>query len=141
MTGKEFDIIVANMRKEGMNSEDILKKLSKHFHQQEEYDAIRKLLNKLGMASNITGYECWVTAIRLCKGKKSISITGEVYPKVAKINKTTPHNAERRMRYAMEYVFQNCPQEILVSVFGEAICSKEKAITNKKCLAILAQQI
>lgn len=141
MTGKEFDIIVNTMREEGLNSDKILENLSKFFHQKDDPELIRNFLMKLGISSEIGGFECWVSALGMYKAKRNISITGELYPEVAKIHGITPSNVERRMRYAIQYIFERSPRETITSVFGDTAYFKKGIPSNKKCLAILSRQI
>lgn len=138
-----FDETVENLRKQGLNSDEILEELSRLFADKEMEKKIRNLLNKICMPVNITGYDCWVDAIKIYKkarGKKLRMMT-DIYSPVAKKRGTTTSWAERAMRFAVERVFDRCPVDIIDSVFGNNRDIKRGKLKNSEFLVIMAEQI
>lgn len=155
-----FDITVQSLRKEGMNSDEILeevmnsKELSKLLpnlvdsNKKSDCDGdteakIKMLLTQLGMPAKIRGYNCWVTAIRLYKNArgKKLLITKDIYPQVATILGLTVAMVEKSMRLAVECMFDRCSADTIESMFGKNLDTQRGKITNLEFLVVLSEKI
>ena len=86
-----FDVTVDALRKQGLNSDEILEELSKVFQnladtrgesemeQSTTVTKIRKTLQKLGMPAQLRGYNHWVEAIMLYLDSDGMMEIGEIY--------------------------------------------------------------
>lgn len=60
---------------------------------------IREFLVKTGCLPNLTGFDYLIRAVEIVRQKKKISITGELYPLLAKEFKSSANKVERAMRH------------------------------------------
>lgn len=74
--------------------------------------AIKKLLMDLGIAPNLAGYRCLVSAIQLYGADPGQSLTKEIYPAVGRTCRITGDQVERSIRYAIDAVWQNRVDEV-----------------------------
>lgn len=105
-------------------------------NQQREKQLI-KLLNKLGIPCHIKGYGYLKESIKYCYANQEAlsSITGTLYPAIAKSNDTAPQNIERTIRYAIGEGWKNKPQE-MINFFA----SNEKP-TNSEFIATAIEKL
>jgi len=146
-----FELTVNALRKQGLNSDEILEEMSELFQKLAQTnkapakpktteEKIRRLLKRAGMPIHVKGYECWVEAMRIYKQNESMKMS-QIYKEVADIHGTTPSAIERLMRYAAGYAFKNYPKNNIESFFGsKAYIDKEK-LSNIEFLTILADKI
>ena len=147
-----FDVTVNALRENGLNSDQILKELSKLFQKMaetmeclDEKEVVEKkvisLLKKVGVPVHLKGFEYWKEAIIMYKEAKGKLTLERIYREVAGVYGTTSSKVERSMRYSVEYAFKKCPKEDIEATFGSRIYVDRKNITNREFMAILAKQI
>ena len=66
-------------------------------------DAVTEIVRKLGIPANIKGYRYIRTAVMMCMEDPALieSVTGRLYPEIARQYKTTPTRVERALRHAI----------------------------------------
>lgn len=81
---------------------------------------VTRVLKDLGIRGDLKGFYCLRDAICLAMEDFSIvhNITKQLYPKVAKMNDTTPTRVERAMRHAIETCWVNVNDELCGKMFG-----------------------
>lgn len=148
-----FDVTVDALRKQGLNSDEILGELSKLFQkladsssesatEQTTIAKIKKALKKLGMPVQIRGYKHWVDAIMLYIESDGMLKMGEIYTKIAEKYGISYSKAERTMRLAIEHVFDEyAEEEVVKEMFGKNMSSVTGKPRNKQFLFVLAEQI
>lgn len=65
---------------------------------------IENTLLKLGIPASIKGFQYILDAIMVIEKSGLISVTKQLYPEIAEINKTTSNRVERSIRHAFEIV-------------------------------------
>lgn len=87
--------------------------------------AVFETLNKVGISCDLKGRDYVETAIELVYENNNISVTGELYPKIAEKYNTTPSRVERAIRHAIEGAFD-------FEIFGNTINVKTGSLTNSQ---------
>lgn len=90
-----------------------------------------EILNKVGIPCDLKGRDYIETAIELVYENSNISVTNELYPKIAEIYNTTPSKVERAIRHAIETSFDSS-NECLTEIFGNTINQKSGKTANGK---------
>lgn len=83
-------------------------------------EEIGNILKELGISPSIKGYLYLKEAILYVLSQDdqmNLLMTKDIYPRVAKIYKTTPQRAERAIRHAVEMSWSRGNQEILEKYF------------------------
>lgn len=70
---------------------------------------------------------------------KRISLTVDIYNKLAAANDTSIESIERAIRYAIKHIRSNCERQVLVNVFGNEII--DYRLTNYDFLVLSAQYL
>ena len=93
---------------------------------------VHNTLAELGVPSNLRGHDYLVAAICIAITRPDAvhSITGDLYPAVAKAYHTSAANVERAIRHAIENAFLNGDMEVLERYFGNAVSSERAKTTN-----------
>ena len=93
---------------------------------------VHNTLAELGVPSNLLGHDYLVTAICIAIARPDAvhSITGDLYPAVAKAYHTSAVNVERAIRHAIENAFLHCDLEVLERYFGNAVSAQRAKTTN-----------
>ena len=91
---------------------------------------IHETLNELGVSFNGVGREYLETAIEMILNRGRMSVSYELYPRIAKIHKTTASRAERAIRNSIENAFLNTDIKVMAKYFGNAISYKNGKISN-----------
>ena len=147
-----FDLTVNALRKQGLNSDEILKELSGLFQKFSEFanvakiktsdeKKIRMLLNKVGMPVEIKGYNYWVKAILIYKSTNGIVQMQLIYQQVAENYGITPASVERAMRFAIECTCEKCDKEMFYTIFGKNISAKTGLPKNNQSIAVISELI
>ena len=99
------------------------------------------ITKEMSLPSNIKGSKYIRSAIKFIIENSDISITKELYPKIAKIYNATPSSVERCIRHAIEYIFAipDIPSYIK-NIFGEGFLYDKKP-TNSEFLFTVADYI
>lgn len=69
------------------------------------------------------------------------AVTKELYPAIARMNKTTPSRVERAIRHAIEVAWNRGRLETINSLFGYTVQTDKGKPTNSECIAIIADKI
>ena len=116
---------------------------------QSDTDADRKLEKKIqyflkdfSIPSNVKGYAYIRSALMYLyhigpKSNRTITVTGNLYPAVAKEFDTTPTNVEHAIRRAIEVAWAKCNSEIKFRVFGNRLCVP----TNSQFLYAIVEEL
>ena len=98
---------------------------------------IFKFQTKLGIRSNIKGYNYIKTAITLAYNDSTIleSVTKRLYPDIAKIYNTTASRVERAIRHAIETAWMNGNVDVINDIFGYSVCADKAKPTNSEYIA------
>ena len=146
-----FDLTVNALREQGLNSDEILQQLSQLFEFLKTADETkfkdevdfktRIILKKVGVGTNLKGYEYWIEAIKIYKNNKNVSMSKELYPQIAGIFGVKSSKVQESMRHAVKISFARCPTEVVNQIFGEALVLERRTPTVKEFLSALADQI
>lgn len=104
---------------------------------------IYKHLKTIGIPVALEGYRCVVSAVRYAVEHQALknSITTSMYPTIAKEFGISKSSVERRMRYAIEFVFDNTDPDVLKEYFGSTISTKSGKMTNGRFIMAVAEYI
>lgn len=104
---------------------------------------IAKVLHDVGVPASIRGYDYIREAIIMGLSDKEIlkSITKDLYPTIAKNNKTTASRVERAIRHAVEVAWQRGDVETINSIFGYTVKASKGKPTNGEFISILVERI
>lgn len=95
-----------------------------------------EILNKVGISCDLKGRDYIETAIELVYENGNISVTNELYPKIAKTYNTTPSKVERAIRHAIETSFDSS-NDCLIEIFGNTINNSGKLANGKVIFGIV----
>ena len=102
---------------------------------------IMKLFIKLGIPSNIRGYEYLKEAILYVMENGQVFMTKELYPDVAKKLKTTSSKVERAIRYAIGMVFERGDPNTIRECFGFTINPEKNTLTNSEFIYTIVEHL
>ena len=89
-----------------------------------------------GMLSNFAKTPMVVEDIELLG-----AVTKELYPAIAKLNKTTPSRVERAIRHAIEVAWNRGRLETINNLFGYTVQNDKGKPTNSEFIAIIADKL
>ena len=104
---------------------------------------ITDVLHKLGVPSNLKGYEYIREGIELIisRGGEVLPITKELYPSIAKRYKTTWTRVERNIRSAIECAYNRGDLNLIETYFGMSVDFNKSRPTNYQFLATIADRL
>lgn len=104
---------------------------------------VRELILDIGIPDALRGHRYTIKAICLLVENPNMidSITGELYPEVAKEFGTTPSRVERAIRHAVEVAIDRGDVEITAKYFGNTISCYKSKPTNGEFLARMANVV
>jgi DNA-binding NarL/FixJ family response regulator len=102
---------------------------------------ITKLLHELGVPSHIKGYTFIKEGISLIYNNPNLSITKELYPKIALKYNTNSYCVERAIRHAIEISWNRGNIDIIEDIFGYSIDIEKAKATNREYLITLADKL
>lgn len=104
---------------------------------------ITNLIHEVGVPAHIKGYQYLRDAITLVVGDMEYlnAVTKELYPAIAKMNKTTSSRVERAIRHAIEIAWNRGKLETLENLFGYTVQSDKGKPTNSEFIAIVADKL
>lgn len=102
---------------------------------------VSRLLHEIGIPSNLSGYQFIITAMEALTVYDRMTITGELYPYIAKEYNTTSTAVERSIRHAISVGFNRGDADILNKIFANSVDSKKGVATNGEFLYTIAQKI
>lgn len=100
-------------------------------------------LKHLGIPANLKGYRYLQVGIQLVLEEPELidHMTKAFYPKVARICNTTTPRAERAIRHAIEYVYENTDPEVPAEYFGNTMNASSGKLTNSQFIAGVVEYI
>lgn len=104
---------------------------------------ITNIIHEIGVPAHIKGYHYLRDAIIMVVEDIEMlgAVTKELYPAIAKVNKTTPSRVERAIRHAIEVAWNRGRMETINNLFGYTVqCDKGKP-TNSEFIAIIADKL
>lgn len=104
---------------------------------------ISDIMREIGVPAHIKGYQYLRQAIILTVTEPELmhSVTKELYPTVAKNNKTTPSRVERAIRHAIEVAWDRGDVDVLSSYFGYTIQNSRGKPTNSEFIAMISDKL
>lgn len=106
-------------------------------------ERIERLIRRLGVPANLSGYEYIIQAILLVREDPTYvrGITKRLYPDVAKAKGSTPARVERAIRHAIEVSIPRADKEYLEEIFSYSYAADKGKPTNAEYIACLAREI
>ncbi len=106
-------------------------------------EIIRRILLELGVPDHIKGQRYLVTALTIAvKDQTAVdSMTGYLYPTVAKQYDTTSTRVERAIRHAIEVAWDRGDLEVLEQYFGNSVSRHKGKSTNSEFIARIANVV
>lgn len=104
---------------------------------------IRRVLLELGVPDHLKGHRHLVTALTIVANDQTAieSITGYLYPTVAKQHDTTRYKVERTIRHAIECAWDRGDLEVLAKYFGNTVSATKGKPTNSEFIARLSNVV
>lgn len=104
---------------------------------------VADLMHEVGVPAHIRGYDYIRDSILLSLEDRNMlkAITKELYPTVAKNNKTTASRVERAIRHAIEVAWGRGDIDTLNAIFGFTVKSSKGKPTNGEFISMLTERI
>ena len=104
---------------------------------------ITSMLHDVGVPAHIKGYQYLRDAIVMVVEDMDLlgAVTKELYPAIAKQNKTTPSRVERAIRHAIEVAWNRGRLETINDLFGYTVQHDKGKPTNSEFIAIIADKL
>ena len=104
---------------------------------------IYKVFRDLGVPAHFKGYVCIRECVNIVLEHPEYvaRFVKDVYGTAATRLGCTASSVERSIRYAVEFVFQNTPIEVLERYFMYEICDGSGKVTNKCFIVTIAEYI
>lgn len=144
---KPFDMGVLAKRIEqltGWYREDESISVGRHADSDKELEIlISDIMRQIGVPAHIKGYQYLRFAILLTIKDPGLlhAVTKELYPTIAKQNKTTSSRVERAIRHAIEVAWDRGDVDVLSSYFGYTIQNSRGKPTNSEFIAMISDKI
>lgn len=104
------------------------------------FGEVTKIIQQIGIPAHVNGYQYIRDAILMVIEDVSLlgAVTKELYPCIAKKNKTTPGRVERGIRHAIEVSWERGNKDLLKLIFGYSNNNIEcKRPTNSEFIAMI----
>lgn len=104
---------------------------------------ITNIIHEIGVPAHIKGYHYLRDAIIMVVEDIELlgAVTKELYPAIARANKTTPSRVERAIRHAIEVAWNRGRMETINSLFGYTVQMDKGKPTNSEFIAIIADKL
>ena len=104
---------------------------------------ITNIIHEIGVPAHIKGYHYLRDAIIMVVEDIELlgAVTKELYPAIARANKTTPSRVERAIRHAIEVAWSRGNMEIINSLFSYTVSTGKGKPTNSEFIALIADKI
>ena len=104
---------------------------------------ITSIIHEVGVPAHIKGYQYLRDAIVMVVEDIDLlgAVTKELYPAIAKQNKTTPSRVERAIRHAIEVAWSRGKMDTIDELFGYTIHTGKGKPTNSEFIALIADKI
>ena len=146
MLNSYFGYTLYNNRGRPSNSEFIAM-IAVHIQLEMENDHLKtqltKIMNQVGIPANIKGYQYLRAAILMTVENPDVinSVTGELYPSVARQYITTATRVRNAIRHAIEVAWDRGDVDTLNSYFGYTIQNNRGKPTNSEFIAMIADSM
>lgn len=112
------------------------------FHEDLEIE-ITNIIHEIGVPAHIKGYQYLRDAIMMVVEDVELlgAVTKELYPAIAKKNKTTPSRVERAIRHAIEVAWNRGRIETIDQIFGYTVQQDKGKPTNSEFIAIISDKL
>lgn len=103
-------------------------------------ESILEILSDIGVPEHILGHQYCACAIKLVVEKPDLihSVTGNLYPTVAKMFDSTPYRIERAIRRGIESAWDRCDFDAINKYFGNTVSASRGKPTNSEFVARIA---
>lgn len=104
---------------------------------------VTNVIHEIGVPAHIKGYQYLRDAIVMVVEDMDLlgAVTKELYPAIAKQNKTTPSRVERAIRHAIEVAWNRGRLETINDLFGYTVQHDKGKPTNSEFIAIIADKL
>lgn len=104
---------------------------------------VTNVIHEIGVPAHIKGYHYLRDAITMVVEDMDLlgAVTKELYPAIAKANKTTPSRVERAIRHAIEVAWNRGRLETINALFGYTVQNDKGKPTNSEFIAIIADKL
>ena len=104
---------------------------------------VTDIIHEIGVPAHIKGYQYLRDAIVMVVEDMDLlgAVTKELYPAIAKQNKTTPSRVERAIRHAIEVAWNRGKLETIDTLFGYTVQNDKGKPTNSEFIAIIADKL
>ena len=104
---------------------------------------VAELMHEVGVPAHIRGYDYIRDSILLSLEDRNMlkAITKDLYPTVAKRNKTTASRVERAIRHAIEVAWGRGDIDTINAIFGFTVKSSKGKPTNGEFISMLTERI
>ena len=104
---------------------------------------VAELMHEVGVPAHIRGYDYIRDSILLSLEDRNMlkAITKDLYPTVAKKNKTTASRVERAIRHAIEVAWGRGDIDVINAIFGFTVKSSKGKPTNGEFISMLTERI
>ena len=104
---------------------------------------VTNIIHEIGVPAHIKGYQYLRDAIVMVVEDMDLlgAVTKELYPAIAKQNKTTPSRVERAIRHAIEVAWNRGRLETINDLFGYTVQHDKGKPTNSEFIAIIADKL
>ena len=101
------------------------------------------MIHEIGVPAHIKGYQYLRDAITMVVDDMDMlsAVTKELYPAIAKRNKTTPSRVERAIRHAIEVAWNRGKIETINNLFGYTVAEDKGKPTNSEFIAIISDKL
>ena len=104
---------------------------------------VTNIIHEVGVPAHIKGYQYLRDGIMMVVDDIEIinQITKQLYPDLAKKDKTTPSRVERAIRHAIEVAWGRGQIDTVNNIFGYTISSNKGKPTNSEFIAMIADKL
>lgn len=130
MKQNAFDLTVSALRKQGLNSDQILEEMSKLFNGfangsgkimvNDDENRIEEILAGIYIPKRSKGYGFWCEAIKMYLEDPDIKMM-QIYSTIAQKYEKSAYYVSGAMKYSVKYTIRKCPMEKLRILFGKEI--------------------
>ncbi len=139
-----LDLVVKRARaviKDNLSTRKLIDESAKHDKEIEE--KLSNIFLTIGIPAHIKGYQFLREAIKITMTEPEIinSITGELYPSIAKRFSTSASKVERAIRHAIEVAWNRGKIDNINQLFGVNIYTPNDKPTNGEFIALITDKM
>lgn len=104
---------------------------------------IALILHEVGISTILTGYYYLRDGILFAvkEDDSQISVTKDLYPRIAQKYQTTSSHVERAIRHSIEVAWNQVKPDTIINVFGQSINTGKGRPTNSEFMALVSDKI